>query len=85
MLIHGFETDETNGPGANYQLLGWAFGVNDNPGNMTVTGPSFVNAGSTETVTVNWNGLATNTIYLGGISHNTPNGLAALTLIRIGN
>ncbi len=85
VLIHGFETDETNGPGANYQLLGWAFGIDDDQGNMTVTGPSFVNAGSTETVTVNWNGLATNTIYLGGVSHNTPNGLAALTIIRIGN
>ena len=85
VLIHGFETDESNGPGSNYQLLGWAFGIDDDQGNMTVSGPAFVNAGTTDTVTVNWSGLATNTIYLGGVSHNTPEGLAALTIIRIGN
>lgn len=86
VLIHGFQTDEVAaGPGANYTLLGWSFGNNDDQGNMTASGPAFVNAGSTEIVTVNWNGLLPDTIYLGGISHNTPNGLAALTIIRIGN
>jgi hypothetical protein len=52
---------------------------------MTVAGPSFVNAGSTENVTVTWSGLQSNTIYLGGVGHNTPNGLQAITVIRIGN
>lgn len=86
VLIHGFETDEiSGGPGANYKLLAWSFGRVDNRGNMTATGPGFVGAGATETVTVEWANLASDTIYFGGISHNTPNGLSGLTLITIGN
>ena len=86
VFVHGFETDQVaGGPGANYQLLGWAFGINDDRGNMTASGPPFVNAGTTGTVTVNWSGLLSNTIYLGGISHNTPQGLSGLTLVTIGN
>lgn len=86
VLVHGFRTDEVNGgQGANYQLLAWSFGLDDDPGNMTASGPAFVTAGSTETVTVNWSGLSSNTIYLGGVSHNTPNGIAAISVIRIGN
>lgn len=86
VLIHGFETDNVaGGPGAVYQLLGWAFGLIDDQGNMTASGPSFVNAGTTENVDVNWTGLESNTIYLGGISHNTPQGLSAITIISIRN
>ncbi|MDH3273652.1 MAG: hypothetical protein OEM64_06440 [Gammaproteobacteria bacterium] len=86
VLIHGFETDQVSGgPGANYSLFGWSFGLIDDQGNMTASGPAFVNAGSTENVTVNWAGLLPDTIYLGGISHNTPQGLSAITVIRIGN
>ena len=86
VLIHGFETDQVaGGPGANYSLLGWSFGLVDDQGNMTASGPAFVNAGSTEDVTVSWTGLLPDTIYLGGISHNTPQGLSAITVLRIGN
>jgi hypothetical protein len=86
VLVHGFETDEVaGGPGSIYRLLGWSLGLVDDPGNMTVSGPSFVNAGATETITVNWSGLLSETIYLGGISHNTPEGISAFTLIRIAN
>ena len=86
VLVHGFETDQTaGGPGANYQLLGWSIGRLDDQGNMTVSGPSFVNTGTTETITVDWSNLASSTIYLGGISHNTPSGLSGLTLITIEN
>jgi len=85
-LVHGFATDQINGgPGANYTLLAWAFGLNDDQGNMTASGPAFVNAGTTDTINVTWTGLLPNTIYLGGVSHNTPQGLSALTVIRIGN
>ena len=85
-LVHGYETDEiSGGPGANYTMLAWGFGVVDDQGNMTASGPPFVNSGSTETITVNWANLVSNTIYLGGISHNTPQGLVGLTLITIGN
>jgi len=86
VLIHGFETDNvTGGPGANATLLRWAFGLVDDQGNMTASGPAFVNAGTTENVSVTWSNLAADTIYLGGISHTTPGGLAAITVIRIGN
>ncbi|MDH3440264.1 MAG: hypothetical protein OEM63_05910, partial [Gammaproteobacteria bacterium] len=86
LFIHGFETDNViGGPGAEYTALAWSFGLNEDLGNMTATGPAFVTAGSTEDVIVNWTGLGPNTIYLGGISHNTPEGLISLTLINISN
>jgi subtilisin family serine protease len=85
VFVHGFETDPAGGTGTFYTLLGWAFGINDNPGNMSAVGPMIVNAGTTEDITVNWNGLAPDTIYLGAISHNTPEGLVSITLINIGN
>jgi hypothetical protein len=86
VLVHGFETDQqAGGPGSNYQLLAWAIGINDDKGNMTASGPAFVNAGTTGTVTVDWSSLGANAIYMGGISHNTPQGLSGLTLLTIGN
>ena len=86
VLIHGFETDQSaasGGPGANYKLFGWSFGLVDDPVNMTASGPGFVNAGSVDTVSVDWAGLQSDTIYLGGISHNTPQGISGVTVIRI--
>ncbi len=86
VMIHGFETDEVQGgPGSNYQLLGWAFGIVDDRGNMNASGPPFVNAGTTGTVNFDWSGLQPNTIYFGGISHNTPQGISGVTLVTIGN
>ncbi len=86
VLVHGFETDElTGGPGANYQLLGWSVGNIDDPGNLSASGPAFVSAGTVADVTVDWSGLESNAIYLGAISHNTPQGLSALTIVTIGN
>jgi subtilisin family serine protease len=86
VFIHGFETDNVSGgPGSFYTLLGWSFGIVDDQGNMTASGPPFVNAGTTEDVTVDWSGLAPDTIYLGGISHNTPDGLVSLTVISVEN
>jgi subtilisin family serine protease len=84
--VHGFETDEIQGgPGANYQLLAWGIGITDDKGNMSVSGPDFVSAGTTGTVSIDWANLISNTIYLGAVSHNTPQGLSALTLITIRN
>ncbi|MGI9270780.1 MAG: S8 family serine peptidase [Woeseiaceae bacterium] len=86
VLVHGFETDQVaGGAGSNYQLLGWSFGLVDDRGNMTASGPAFVNAGTTDTITVDWNGLLSNTIYLGGISHNTPQGIGGFTILVLGN
>ena len=86
VFVHGFETDNiAGGPGSNYTLLGWSFGIVDDQGNMTASGPPFVNAGTTEDVTVNWSDLGPDTIYLGGISHNTPDGIVSLTVISVEN
>ena len=81
----GLEDHVAGGPGSNYQLLAWSFGLVDDRGNMTASGPAFVNAGTAEAITVDWTGLLSNTIYLGGVSHNTPQGISAITIIRIGN
>lgn len=86
VLIHGFKTDNVaGGPGANYTLLGWAFGLIDDQGNMSASGPGFVTAGTTVNVDVSWMNLESDTLYLGGISHNTPQGLVAITIISIRN
>jgi hypothetical protein len=86
VFVHGFETDNVSGgPGPFYTLLGWAFGLNDDRGNMSASGPAFVNAGTIGDITVDWAGLAPDTIYLGGISHNTPDGLVSITVVNIGN
>jgi len=84
VFVHGFETDEVaGGPGSNYRLLAWSVGADE--GNMSASGPAFVNPGTTADVTVDFSGLLSDTIYLGAISHVTPDGSAALTIIRIGN
>lgn len=86
VYVHGFETDEVSGgPGANYSLLAWSIGVVDDKGNLSATGPAFVSSGTTGDVTIDWSGLISNTIYLGGISHITPQGLSELTIVTIGN
>ena len=86
VLVHGFETDEVaGGPGSNYQLLAWSIGEVDDVGNMSASGPAFVSPGTTADVTVDFSGLLSNTIYLGAISHITPQGTSGLTIIRIGN
>ena len=86
VLIHGFETDQVSGgQGANYQLLAWRLGINNDLGNMTASGPSIVNAGSTADVDVSWANLQSDTIYFGAISHNTPQGISGVTLLTIGN
>lgn len=86
VLVHGFQTDPiAGGPGATYKLLGWSIGVNDDKGNMNASGPAFVAPGTTADINVDWSGLLPDTIYLGGISHNTPQGLSGLTIITIGN
>ncbi|MFQ5609359.1 MAG: hypothetical protein ACE5F8_03725, partial [Woeseiaceae bacterium] len=86
VLIHGFQTDEVaGGPGSNYELFGWSLGEIDDPGNMTVSGPAIVAPGLTDTITFDWAGLGPNTIYLGGISHNTPTGVSAITVFTVEN
>jgi subtilisin family serine protease len=86
VLIHGFDTDDVvGGPGSEYELRAWEFGLNDNIGNMTSTGPGPVTSGSTRDVTIDWSNLDADSDYLGGISHNTPDGLVSITIVSIRN
>ena len=86
VLVHGFKTDNVaGGPGAEYDLLAWEIGLSDDLGNMTATGPPVVAAGSSDDVTIDWTNLAANSIYLGAVSHSTPEGLVAFTIVRIRN
>ena len=86
MFVHGFAPDNvTGGPGTIYTGRAWSFGLNEDLGNMTATGPAFVNAGTANDVVVDWVNLLSERRYLGGISHNTPEGLVSLTLINISN
>ncbi len=83
-LVHGFETDEVSGgPGANYELQAWSFGVIDNVGNLTVTAPAAATQGVTDNIQLNWTGLDDRTRYLGGISHSSSVGLEALTIVTV--
>jgi hypothetical protein len=86
VYIHAFETDNVaGGPGAVYTLLAWQLGLVDDPGNMTASGPGTVTAGTSQDVTVTWNSLPPGTIYLGAISHNTPDELVGVTIISVEN
>ncbi|HEX2139040.1 MAG TPA: S8 family serine peptidase [Woeseiaceae bacterium] len=84
VFVHGFDTDDAGGAGANYTLFTWFFGRDDDRENMTVAAPGFVDAGTTSDITLNWSGLAAGGHYLGAISHRTPQGLVALTVVNIG-
>ena len=52
---------------------------------MNVSGPPIVAAGSSADVAVDWSNLAPQQIYLGAISHNTPQGVSGLTIVEVRN
>ncbi len=84
VLVHGYETDDvTGGPGANYSLFTWSFGVDDDVGNIGGTAPTSVMAGDRLELDVNWASLDPGTRYLGAISHSTPGGLYSFTVLNI--
>ena len=84
VAVHGFETDQVaGGPGANYSLFVWSFGVDDDVGNAAVTGPGSVNAGDRVELGLSWANLAPGMRYLGAVSHETPRGLYALTILDV--
>ena len=81
IYVHGFDTE---GPNTTYDLFVWQLNLDDVVGNMSVTAPNLVSAGSIVDIGVEWAGLIANEIYLGAISHTTPAGLVAVTIINIG-
>jgi hypothetical protein len=83
-VVHGFETDQVaGGPGANYSLFTWSFGVTDDVGNLDVAAPTAVVKGDRISLGVSWSSLDPSTRYLGAISHDTPFGLYQLTIVDI--
>ncbi|HEX6305452.1 MAG TPA: S8 family serine peptidase [Anaerolineales bacterium] len=86
VAVHGWQTD---GPDANYTLFDWSLGAAD-AGNMTVTAPSSATLDATETIMVDWVGLATDMKFLGSITYHDvtspsgyEDGLIDFTIVRI--
>ncbi len=81
--VHGFRTDEVaGGPGANFDLSVWTFGVNDNRGNLNITAPADANLGQTGSISLQWADLEPRR-YLGGITHDDGAQALAFTVISI--
>jgi len=84
VLAHAFETEN---PTTDIVMFQWEFGLVDDAGNLTLSAPGSATVGATETITVEWNGLAVGPAerQLGAISHSDANGIQGLTLISIDN
>jgi subtilisin family serine protease len=82
--VHGFATDDAaGGPGANFDLLVWQFGLEDDRGNLIVTGsPASAAAGTSGRLDLSWN-LPAAGRYLGAVTHNDAEGALDLTLVEI--
>ncbi|MDX1561455.1 MAG: S8 family serine peptidase, partial [Gammaproteobacteria bacterium] len=81
-LVHGFQTDEVSGgPGANYQILGWSFGIGDDQGNFSIDAVDTVTRGNRLDFPYSWGPLDAGTIYLGAVSHDTPFDVFFLTIV----
>ncbi len=81
--VHAFDTD---GPDVNATLLLWDFGIDDDRNNVVLEAPTEATFGTTAPVTVSWPGpagLADFSLYLGAVSHSTPEGIVGLTLIDL--
>jgi subtilisin family serine protease len=85
VLVHGYETDDvTGGPGANYSLFTWSFGISDAVGNFGVQAPTQVSAGDRVNLDVNWASLDRGMHYLGAISHSPNSGTVyGLTIVNV--
>jgi len=82
--VHGFETDQVaGGPGANYSIFIWAFGIDDVVGNLAAAGPSTVSEGDHTEVALTWGPLTPGMRYLGAVTHETPFGVYALTILDV--
>ncbi len=81
--VHGFRTDEVaGGPGANFDLSVWTFGVNDNRSNLSITAPADASLGQTGSINLQWTDLEP-ARYLGGITHDDGFQALAFTVLSI--
>ncbi len=83
VLVHGYAPDPATGPGAQYLLLAWSFGIDDDVGNLQLDAPTSLASGQTANIRASWSGLAPDALYLGAVSHNNAEGLQGLTLLEI--
>ncbi|MEZ5499783.1 MAG: S8 family serine peptidase [Steroidobacteraceae bacterium] len=85
IFIDGFATE--GGNPADFALFVNGFGIVDDAGNMTASGPASAVVGGTGTVGVTWSGLATGAgaKYLGAVSHSDANGIIGLTIVSVDN
>ncbi len=79
VAVHGWQTD---GADANYTLFSW--GPQADLANTTVDAPNAATSGTTETITVEWEGLSS-AKYLGVISHSDGGGVIGRTIVNIQN
>ncbi|MFK8052203.1 MAG: S8 family serine peptidase [Woeseiaceae bacterium] len=84
LFIHAFDTEAAD---STLIYFDQQFGVVDDAGNLTVTGPATAETGVTAPVTVDWADLPTGPFakQLGAISHSDANGIQNLTIIDIEN
>lgn len=68
---------------SDYVLQSWVVSKSLGDSLSVVSAPASATIGSTETVTVAWNGLAASTPYLGAVTHNRDDELLDITLTRV--
>ncbi len=72
VYVHGWQTI---GPDSNYTLHSWVVPLASGGSLSLASSPASATAGSVETISVNWSGLATGTQYLGAVPHTGPSGI----------
>ncbi len=84
--VHGFNTDEVaGGPGSNFVLYTWVLGIEDDAGNMALSGvPGSAVAGQSADLSLNWT-VTELERHLGGITHSDADEAIEFTLIEIEN
>ena len=81
VVVHAFESD---GPDTNYTLSSWAFGLDDDRQNASLTNPpTAAEAGLRPDIAVSWSGLDPAARFLGAVSHSDADGILGLTLLNV--
>ncbi|MBW2737077.1 MAG: hypothetical protein JRH20_32250, partial [Deltaproteobacteria bacterium] len=79
VIVHGWQTD---GADANYLLSSWAVPMAA-AGNMNVNAPTTATLGGTANVQLDWNGLESDTRYLGMVSYSTSGFFVDATVVDV--
>nr|MDJ0907259.1 hypothetical protein [Woeseiaceae bacterium] len=84
VFTHGFNVEGGTGE---LILFDYAFGLVDDAGNLTISGPASATIGATETISLEWMNLNFGIGFkqLGAVSHSDASGIQGLTIISIDN